>query len=113
MDLAAIRAQVREVNFAVHGVAADVTVPNGTPVATRVIWMTPEPVDVPGDGFRRNATRRVMAIRRDDVPAVTRGTLVAVTEHLLDDPIVWQVDSMDTVRSDHYRVVVVPYEGES
>jgi hypothetical protein len=112
MDLAPLRTQVREVQFAVHGVAATVTVPSGVAVATRVVWLTPVAEEVPaGADLRRSEPRRIMAIRRDDLPSVPIGTLIKVTEHLLDSPSEWAVDGTETIRSDHYRVVVVPFRG--
>jgi len=104
VDLAALRSLVREVNFGTHGVAATV---DGVP--TSIIWLTPVTEQTPGGAdFGRNEARRSMAIRRDDVPAVPRGTVVAVTEHLQAAPSLWKVDSMDAVFSDHHRVVVLP-----
>jgi len=49
-----------------------------------------------------------MAIRRDEVPAVPRGTLVVVNEHTQTVRRLWRVDSMMQVSPDHHRVVVVP-----
>lgn len=109
MDLAAFRALVREINFRVHGVAAVVTVPNGTPVATPIIWMTSQTEASPGT-LARSEVHHVMAIRRDDVPVVPRGTLVAVCEHLRTAPALWRVDSQEAVYPDHARVWVVPAE---
>jgi hypothetical protein len=121
VDLGALRELVRDVNFETHGVDAVVTVPDGDPVETRVIWMTPENDGAPDPGggrrgndqFRRTDPRRSLSIRRDDVPAVPRDTTIAVTEHLLDEPDVWRVDAIEEVRSDHVRVIVMPYEAES
>jgi hypothetical protein len=104
MDLAGLRSLVREVNFTTHGVPAIV---GG--VQTRIIWLTPITEERPGGAdFNRADPRRVLAIRRDDVPAVPRGTSVAVTEHTQEAPSVWTVDAMDQVFPDHYRVTVVP-----
>jgi hypothetical protein len=109
VDLAALRSLVREVNFGVHGVAAVVTVPDGEPVATSVIWLTPASDSAPiGATFQRADPQRRMAIRRDDVPVLPRGTIVEVTEHLRDETASWSVDSIESVRPDHYKVVVVP-----
>jgi hypothetical protein len=108
---AELRASVRSTNFAVFGVPAVVTVPGGEPVPTLVIWTTPEQAPVPNDGdLRKVEPRRVMAIRRDEVPAVPRGTLIAVSEPLRSTPDLWAVDSMDSVFPDHQRVSVVPHE---
>ena len=108
MDLAALRSLVREVNFGTHGVAAVVTVPDGEPVATSVIWLTPAADSAPGGSFQRADPQRRMAIRRDEVPALPLKTIVEVTEHLRTEPASWSVDSIESVRPDHYRVVVIP-----
>lgn len=105
--LADFRALVRDVNFGIHGVAAVVTVPDGAPVATPIIWLTSQTEASPGTLARREV-HHVMAIRRDDVPVVPRGTLVAVCEHLQTSPALWRVDSQEAVYPDHTRVWVVP-----
>jgi hypothetical protein len=112
VDLEGLRSLVREINFNVHGVAAVVTVPGGTPVATFVVWLTSQTEASPGT-LARSEVHHVMAIRRDDVPMVPRGTLVAVCEHLRTAPNLWRVDSQEAVYPDHARVWVVPVEVES
>src|SRR5512134_1877608 len=109
MDLTAVRSLVREANFGIHGVPAHVTPPAAASVLTRIIWADREAAAVPGEGtFQRSEPRRVMAIRRDDLDAVPRGTIVEVTEHLRDEPARWRVDSTQRIDSEHIRVVVVP-----
>jgi len=110
VDLALLKSQVREVNFTLHGTPATVTLPEGSPVSTRVIWLTPETAEVPAGGYQRSEARMLVAIRRDDVPAMPRGTIIASSPPLLAAPALWQVDAMETIRPDHHRVVVVPYE---
>lgn len=114
MDVSALRELVRDVEFGVHGVAAVVTPPSAAPVATLVIWMTDTSEAVPvGSGFTRKEPRRILAIRRDEVPAVPRGTIVEVAEHTQTSPAIWRVDAMESVFPDHHRVVVVPYDVEA
>ena len=109
MDLALLKAQVREVNFTLHGVPAVVTPVGDGPVDTRVIWLAAvSEVRPSGADFARSETRRILAIRRDDVPAVPRGSTISVTEHLQEEPDLWKVDSTEATFSDHHRVVVVP-----
>ncbi len=108
VDLAGIRALVREVNFAVHGAEAVVTVPDAEPVSTRIIWMTPTTELLPTGNEQRADPRRVLAIRRDDVPSVPRGTTISVTEHLQNEPTLWTVDGILRIESDHVRAIVVP-----
>lgn len=111
MDVGALRATVREIQFAVHGVPASITVPGGDPVETRIIWLTPVPTDAPeGSTFRREEPRRALAIRRDEVPEIPRGTVIEVTEHNQTTPDAWVVDSVDRVEQEHVRVLVVPEE---
>ena len=103
--LEGLRAIVRDVNFATLGVPAFVA-----GVSTRIIWLTPNTENTPaGNDLTRAEPRRRMAIRRDEVPAVPRGTLVSVNEPLQTTPVIWRVDSMESVQPDHHRVVVVPH----
>lgn len=112
MDLGALRELVRDVNFATHGVPATVTLPGAPavpPITTRVIWLTPVPLQSPvGASFTRTEAQRIVAIPRDDVAEVPRGTLLAVTEPFQAAPVAWKVDGIDEVRADHYRAVVLP-----
>ena len=114
MDLAGLRSLVREVNFATHGVPAVVTPPDAVPVETRIIWADRTPGEIPvGATFKRSEPRRLMAIRRDEIPQVPLGTLVAVTEHLLISPSLWRVDSIEREEPDNIRVIVVPNDLET
>lgn len=108
MNLAPLRSLAREINFSTHGVSAVVTIPGGSPVTTTVIWLTPVIEPSPPGDFGRSEARRSLAIPRDDLPAVPRGTRIAVTEHLQASPSSWAVDSMDAIFHDHHRVNVVP-----
>lgn len=102
--LQGLRAIVRDANFATLGVPAVVA-----GVSTRIIWLTPTPENTPtGNDVTRAEPRRRMAIRRDDVPAVPRGTLISVTEPTQEFPGAWRVDALEGVSSDHFRVIVVP-----
>jgi hypothetical protein len=113
VDLAALRSLAREVNFAIHGIPAEVTPqpPTDETVSTRIIWLTPvTSPQPPGSSLGRSEARRTMAIRRDDVPSVPMGTQIAVTEHLQAAPSLWKVDGTEAIFHDHVRVVVVPAE---
>jgi hypothetical protein len=61
-----------------------------------------------GASFTRTEAQRIVAIRRDDVAEVPRGTLLAVTEPFQAAPVAWKVDGIDEVRADHFRAVVIP-----
>lgn len=110
MDLGGLRALALDLNFSAHGVPATVTPsPTHDPIETRGIWMTPladlQPV---GLDLQRADARRVMALRRDQVPQVPRGAAIIAPE-LPGGPLkAWRVDGMERVEADHYRVLVVP-----
>lgn len=88
--------------------AATVTPPDSEPVQTAVIWLNRSEAS-PGDSaYQREEQRRVVAIRRDHVPSVPRGTLVACAALLEDEPQVWVVDATESVAPDHQRVAVIP-----
>lgn len=107
MDLVALRSTMREIQFGTHGVPATVTVPGEDPVNTTIIWLTPAQEERPANAdFPRRDVRRAMALRRDEVPALPRGTTVEVTEHLQGTASTWVVDSMDALFQDHHRVTV-------
>lgn len=104
MDLGGLRRLVRDLSFQAHGVPAIVS-----GVDTRIIWLTPATEIIPtGNEGQRAEARRVMAIRRDEVLSVPRGTIVTVTEHGLTEPGAWRVDGTERIEPDHVRVVVVP-----
>lgn len=91
------------------GVAATVTVPDGEPVETRVLWQPPITEEYPtGSDHRRATPRRRMAIPLADVPNVPRGTVILAPEVQGDTAVEWSVDETERVDSDHHRVVVIP-----
>lgn len=107
MALAALRSTLRKVQFSTFGVAASVRVPGQPAVSTTIIWLTPISDDKPlGSGLPRREIQRAVAIRRDDVPSVPRGTVITVAEHLADASGNWVVDSLDAIFEDHHRVTV-------
>jgi hypothetical protein len=109
LSIGALHGLVRNINFAAFGVAATVTVPGDPPIATKVIWLTAvNELRPDGSQFPRTESRRGMAIRRDEVPLLPRGTKIEVAEHLLTAPGTWIVDGSEATFSDHHRVVVVP-----
>lgn len=111
MDVGVLRASVRETQFAVHGVPATVTVPDGEPVETRIIWYSTGQEPSPqGTQLQYQDQRRGMAIRRDDVPQVPRETVIEVTEPNREHPVAWRVDSIEGVYPEHTRVLVVVEE---
>lgn len=106
MDLGSLRALALDVNFSAHGVPAIVTLSREDPITTRGIWLQPTTEDVPVGDFTRREPRRVMALRRDEVPSVPRGTLIVAPEISGGPDKAWRADGMDRVDADHHRVIV-------
>jgi hypothetical protein len=104
---------VRNINFANQIGAVDAVVtrpaPDDTPIDTRVIWITTRSEDVPiGAEFtRREPNQRVMALRRDQVPTVPRGTIVLAPEQRGGPILGWRVDSFELQEVDNHRVRVL------
>jgi hypothetical protein len=97
--------------LAAFGLPAVVTVPAGLPVETEAFWLAPSTEQVPaGTDFRRAEMQRVLVLPLTDVPQVPRGTIVNIAPFQGGAPADWEVDSFERLDSDHYRVVVVPYE---
>jgi hypothetical protein len=110
MDMTALRALVRATNFATHGVPATVTrpEPNDTPILTRIIWLTPFTEDAFGGmSVQRREARQQVAIRRDAVPTVPRGTIVEAAGPLGGSVGRWRVEGPDRLEADHGRYIVV------
>lgn len=111
MDLGPLRTLVSDLNFRVHGVAATVTrpAPDNTPVVTTGIWLSP-PLEEPravGTDFQRREPRKVLALPRNVLSKVPRGTTVVAPEAIGGANKTWRVDGYDRVEGDHYRVIVV------
>lgn len=110
MDFGSLRALALDLNFSAHGVDAVVTrpAPDDEPVETRGIWITPLTEDAPVNAaFARREPRRILALKRSEVPTVPRGTGIQAPEKAGDDPVGWRVDGMDRIEADHQRVIVV------
>lgn len=90
------------------GVPATVTVPNGGPIVTHGIWVTPTTEDRPGSlDVRRREPTRTFALPIADVPAVPKGTVIVAPEMDGLEAQRWRVDGFPTVEVDHVRVLVV------
>lgn len=112
MDLGSLRALALDLNLSAHGVDVTVTrpVPDDEPIEARGIWLTPTTEGLPiGSELTRREPRRVLALRRADVPTVPRGTLIVAPEKAGDeDTLEWRVDGFEHYEADHVRVIVVP-----
>lgn len=105
MDLAPLRELARDIEFAVHGVVADV---GG--VATRAIWLTEETDQVPiTNDMQKASPRRQLALRRDEIPTgPARGTVITLEASGFVPAGSWLVDAASDQFADNGRVVVVP-----
>jgi hypothetical protein len=104
---------VREKQFALQVKSAPATVtrpyPDDTPITTRIIWLVPASDAVPsGADFARTDVRRLVAIRRDEVPTVPTGTRISGAEPPSDVVREWVTEGPVTpMDADHVRVFVV------
>lgn len=109
MDLRALRAMAITLNWDVLGVDVTVTPPGGDPIETRGIWVTPLTEQVPvGLDFTRAERRRVIALKKADVPSAPRATVILAPESGSDTAVAWRVDGTDRIEAEHVRVTVVP-----
>ncbi len=123
MDLSSLRALVRNLNFAAHGVDAIVESdpPGGFSIATRGIWLTPDTEDFPGAlTLRRRERSYVLAVPLADIPhgSIVLAPLPPFAADLLEAPpspgalLRWTVDGFAGLESDHtrLRLVLAPTE---
>lgn len=99
--------------FSAFGVPVTVTrpAPDDDPIVTTGVWVSPIPDDVPvGMEFQRRERRKVLALDRDAVPTVPRGTVIVAPERDSEDAQTWRVDSLEQEDADHHRVRVVQVE---
>jgi hypothetical protein len=92
------------------GVPVTVTrpAPDDDPIQTTGVWVLPITEDVPlGTEFQRKERRRILALDRDEVPTVPRGTVIVAAERAGDDAQTWRVDGLEFADADHHRVRVV------
>ena len=110
MGFGTLRERVVSRSFALFGVPITVTLPDSEPIATRGIWLTPETEEVPfGASYQRREPKRVMALKKSDVPTVPRGTQIVAPEKDGDEMKRWRVDSFELAEPEHHRVVLVEH----
>lgn len=108
MDLGPLRGLALDAVFSAHGVPARVTRPDLLPIDTRVLW-APEPQEHTGLEFTRVVSRRVMALRVSEVPAVPVGTIVTAPDAAGKAVMTWRVDELDQRQEPELiRVLVQP-----
>ena len=97
--------------FRAFGVPVTVTrpAPEDTPIETEGVWHAPMTDQVPtGLDLTRADPQRVMALRRDAVPTVPRGTVLAAPETIGGPVALWRLDGVARWEIDLVRVPVVP-----
>lgn len=110
MSLDALEALALQVTFDVAGVPATVTLSGGQPIVTSAIWLEPILIDAPAStDLQRRNVRRVVALRKADVPTAPRGTRIDGAEREGGPVLSWRVDEADAADPVHMRVIVVPW----
>ena len=80
----------------------------GGPADITGLWMTHTLEESGGGTFKRGEIRRVIALRRSDLPTVPRGTILQAPERDGRPIMRWLVDGHELMEADHHRVVVIP-----
>ncbi len=113
MDLQAVRALALDVAMSTHGVDAAVTVPDGTAVPSRLIWLSVTDEIMPvGREFQRRDPRRIAAIPlSESLPDVPRGSLVVAALPGATVARRWFVEGIDRAEADQQRVILKPAVG--
>jgi len=95
--------------FAVMGVPATVTrpAPDDTPIATSLIWLTPDATLPTGGELQRRSRRKIASLSRRDVPTVPRGTVIVAPEFLGGPLHTWREDGTESVKLDEVRVWMI------
>ncbi len=106
--------------FDPFGVTATVTrpAPDSDPITTRVVWLAPDqivnPIGLDDQRFQPNFQRRdpvlIMALRRDEVPTVPRGTRIVAPPLNGHDDELWMVDGTLAEDREHVKVAVLKLE---
>ncbi len=111
MDLRSLRALVVDLNFSAHGVPATVTYtdPEIGAVGTTGIWVPELEEEAPyGTDLRRREPRRMMALPRDVLATLPRGTWVDAPEQSGDAVKTWRVDGLGRHEAEIWRAILVP-----
>lgn len=89
-------------------VPATVTRPSQAAITTVAVWLLRSQPEVPaGAAFQRSAVRRVIALRRSDVPTVPLKTIIVAPERPGLADATWRVDSIEQIEADRYECVVI------
>lgn len=102
--------------FSAFGVPAVVTrpAPDDDPIVTTAVWVMPTADLLPmGQDFQRRERRYLVALRRDAVPTLPRGTTIDAAEASGLTARTWRVDSIESIDTEAIRAWVVPVELET
>lgn len=99
-----------DVLFDNFGVPAIVTrpVPDHDPIATTGIWDTTVSGEAGGGDAKRRDYRRVIGLRKDQVPTVPKGTVIEAPLERGAAVQTWRYDTVDRLMDDITYVVVLP-----
>lgn len=112
MDFGPLQQLALELNFDAHGVVATVTPPGESAIATTGIWLDARDEDMPvGTEYRGKEPRRVMALRRDEVPDAPLKTIIVAPETSGGVARNWQVDRTLSTKPNHVNVILIPVTG--
>jgi len=91
------------------GTQAVVTEPWVKPISTQIIWLGPLEEESPiGTEYAKRGARELMAVRKDEVPELQRGSIINAAGPPRDIVRDWQVDSITRSDRDYFFAVVVP-----
>lgn len=93
----------------ITGAAVDVTVTpvNGSPIETTGLWATPLQQDEPTMDAKRHERIRIMALTREAVPTLPKGSIVLAPERPDGIAVGWRVEGFEVEEVEHRRVVLV------
>jgi hypothetical protein len=92
------------------GTQAAITRPWENPISTKIIWIGPIEKESPPVGleYAKRGARELMAVRKDEVPKLQRGSIVNAAGPPGDTVRDWQVDSIARSDRDYFYAIVVP-----
>lgn len=112
MDLETIRQLVSDLGFSVAGIPATLQGPWESPLEGRIVWLRNLEEDAPyGTQYAKVGARRRMAIQRDGVTNIPKGSIVTAPEEIGAEATDWQVDGTEEVTRTHFLVAVTPATG--
>jgi hypothetical protein len=93
------------------GLSVTVTPPSEATIETHGVWLAPITEEIPlGAEFQRTNARRILALRRDEVPTVPRGTIIIAPEKAGDTYQKWRVEGVEVIDADYHSVSVIVVE---